>query len=70
MELDFPILSDPDLELITALGLEHEDAASLGNPRLARPAVLFYDGEGLLKARILTDNWRKRARAGEILEKL
>lgn len=70
--LEFPLVSDPDLELIRALGLVHEGAlAPPGEASgIARPALLVFDREGKLVARRLTENWRQRAGADDVLELL
>ena len=69
LKLDFPILSDPDLETITAYGLRHEGASMEGGD-ISRPAVFIIDGDGVIRWRDLTDNWRVRVRPEDILRKL
>jgi peroxiredoxin Q/BCP len=66
-DLAFPILSDRDLELTKALGLVHEDAFQ--GRDVPRPAT-FIIRDGVIVWRDLTDNWRVRIEAGELLEAL
>jgi peroxiredoxin len=66
--LGFPILSDPDLDLTKALGLVHVGGAMDGRD-IPRPATFIIQG-GQILWRDLTDNWRVRVRAGELLEAL
>ena len=63
--LDYPILSDSDLEVTSALGLVHEGAAMDGGD-IPRPATFLVEG-GVIRWRELTDNWRVRIRADELL---
>ena len=66
--LEFPILSDADLEATRALGLVHEKG---GMPPdfadIPRPAV-FIVKDGQIRWRALTDNWRVRVRPDPLLE--
>ena len=64
--LDFPILSDSELELTRALGLLHEGGAPDGSD-IPRPATFLVEG-GVIQWRYLTDNWRVRIQADELLE--
>ena len=69
-ELDFPILSDSELELSKALGLVHEGGGmSSDRADVPRPAV-FIVKDGVVRWRALTDNWRVRVQAGPLLEEL
>jgi len=71
MKLDFPILSDPELKAIDALGVRHDDAMTAeGTRNIARPAVFILDRDGVVRWRELTDNWRVRVRPETILEQL
>jgi peroxiredoxin len=65
--LDFPILSDPDLAAIDAFGLRHPGGSPYGGGDVSRPAV-FVVRDGVVRWRHLTDNWRVRPRAGDLLE--
>ena len=64
--LDFPILSDSDLAVTTALGLLHEGGRMDGG-NIARPATFIIEA-GQIRWRDLTDNWRVRVRAGAVLD--
>jgi peroxiredoxin Q/BCP len=66
-DLAFPILSDPELELTKALGLVHEGAFQ--GRDVPRPAT-FIVRDGVIVWRDLTDNWRVRIQAGELLDAL
>jgi peroxiredoxin len=68
LELSYPILSDPDLELTGLLGLVHE-GASMDGKDVPRPATFIIEN-GRIVWRDLTDNWRVRIRADELLEAL
>jgi peroxiredoxin len=67
-DLSFPILSDASLELTSYLGLVHE-GASMDGTDVPRPATLIIQ-DGVIVWKDLTDNWRVRIRAGELLEAL
>ena len=64
--LEFPILSDGDLEVTTAMGILHE-GASMEGADIPRPATFVVE-RGVIRWRDLTDNWRVRIRADELLE--
>ncbi len=66
LSLDFPILSDSDLEVTRALGLLHEGGGIEGDD-VPRPAT-FLIQDGFIAWRDLTDNWRVRIRADDLLE--
>jgi peroxiredoxin len=69
-DLQFPVLSDADLEAIDGFGVRHK----LGNPieetDIARPATFIVDREGRIVWRDLTENWRIRPRPDELLAEL
>ncbi len=70
LKLDFPILSDIDLELTRALDLVHEGAGPMKErPDVPRPAVLIVN-EGMIQWRFLTDNVRVRIRPDTLLTAL
>ena len=69
-KLDFTILSDPDLVATDAFGLRHKGASIDRISDIARPAVFVLDREGVVQWRKLTENWRIRVRADEVLEQL
>ena len=66
MKLDFPILSDGDLTVTKALGLLHEKGG-MGGHDVPRPATFLIEN-GVITWRDLTDNWRVRIQADELLE--
>lgn len=70
IEAGFPILADPDGEVIRTYDLFHPDALPFTGIPVARPAVFLLDGEGVVRARFLTENWRIRQRAETLLEAL
>lgn len=65
--LEFPLLSDPDLAAIDAFGLRHPGGSPFSGGDISRPA-LFVLRDGVVRWRHLTDNWRVRLRAEELLE--
>ena len=65
LKLDFPILSDGDLTVTKALGLLHEKGGMEGQD-VPRPATYLIDS-GVIEWRDLTDNWRVRIHADELL---
>lgn len=66
-DLSFPILSDRDLVLTDALGLRHEGASmNRDRPDVPRPAT-FIIRDGRIVWRDLTDNWRIRIQAEDLL---
>jgi peroxiredoxin len=67
--LDFPILSDPSAEAITAWGVVHADGMP-GGGAIARPATFLVEADGVISWRSLTDNWRVRVRPEHVLEAL
>ncbi len=66
----FPILSDPDGAAIKSYGLLHPDALPLAEFPVARPAEFILDAGGVIRKRLLTQNWRVRERAEHLLEEL
>jgi peroxiredoxin len=67
-DLSFPILSDADLQLTKSLGVLHEGAGMDGSD-IPRPATFIFQ-DGVIVWRDLTDNWRIRIQADELLEAL
>ena len=67
-DLSFPILSDADLQLTKSLGVLHEGAAMDGSD-IPRPATFIFE-DGVIVWHDLTDNWRIRIQADELLEAL
>jgi peroxiredoxin Q/BCP len=67
-DITYPILSDSDLALTDALGLRHEGAGLESYaPDVPRPAT-FIIQDGRIVWRDLTDNWRIRIKAEDLLE--
>ena len=65
LELEFSVLSDPELEAIDAFGLRHTGGGPWGD--IARPATFIVDREGNVVWRDLTENWRVRPRPDDLL---
>jgi peroxiredoxin len=63
----FPILSDPGAAVITRYGLTHK-GAGIGGADVAKPAEFLVDRTGTVRWRNLTEDYRVRARAEEMLE--
>ncbi len=69
--LEFPLLSDPDLEAIDAYGVRHPGGGmGMGGHDVARPATFLIDRQGRVVWRELTDNWRIRLRPERLLDQL
>jgi len=66
--LEFPIVSDPDLTVIDQFGLRHADG--IPGADIARPATFVVDGDGVVRWRDLTENYRIRPRPDDILRAL
>ena len=66
--IEFGLLADPELQVIDAFGLRHENGGIAGD--VARPATFILDREGRIVWRDLTENWRVRPRADQLLEAL
>ena len=69
-DVGFPILSDPQGEVIRSYGLLHEGALPFSARPVARPAVFILDGDGTIRKRFLTENWRIRERPEHLLAEL
>jgi len=67
--ITFPLLSDPDLRVIDAYGLRHPGGNPFGGD-IARPAIFVLDSQGRIVWRALTDNWRVRPTAQQVLEEV
>ncbi len=71
LNLDFPVLSDPELKTIGAYNVLHRDAGTIhGTDDIARPAVFILDRDGAVQWSRLTENWRVRVRSETILKQL
>lgn len=67
--LEFPVLSDPELTVIDAYDLRHENAVMQGE-HIARPGVFIVDRNGVVRWTELTENYRIRVRPEQIVEQL
>ncbi len=65
----FPLLADPELKVIDAFGLRHVAGYPTGGD-VSRPAVIIVDEKGNIQEKLLTDNWRVRPTAEELLSRL
>lgn len=70
LQLDYAVLSDPELTVIDSFGLRHLGGNPMEGADVARPAVFVLDRDGVVLWRSLTDNWRVRVRPETILEQL
>jgi peroxiredoxin len=64
----FPILSDRNAAVIRQYDLLHQ-GAGIGGGDVARPAEFLLDRTGTVRWRNLTEDYRVRARADEMLER-
>ena len=65
LALDYRVLSDPRLEAIDAYGLRHDDPEQ--EKPIAHPASFLIDGDGIIRWRDVTSNYRLRPRPETIL---
>jgi len=65
--LEFPVLSDPSAEVISAYGVLHP-GGGMGGVDIARPAEFLVGPDGRIRWRELTENWRVRVRPEHIIE--
>ena len=63
----FPVLSDPQAEVIRRYGLLHPKGGEDGHD-IARPAEILIDSSGTIRWENLTDDVRVRARPGQVLQ--
>jgi len=63
----FPLLSDPKLEAIGRYDLIHKGQGENGQD-IARPAEFLLDSSGIVRWRMLTENYWVRARPDQVLE--
>ena len=63
----FTFLSDPKLDAISRYDLVHKGQGENGND-IARPAEFLLDSSGIVRWRMLTENYWVRARPAQILE--
>jgi peroxiredoxin len=67
-DLDFPVLSDPDLAAIDAFGVRH-DGGAIDGGAIARPANFLLDRDGRIAWREIPDNWRVRPHPDTVVER-
>lgn len=63
----FPVLSDPNAEVIRRYGLLHPKGGEDGQD-IARPAEILIDQSGTIRWENLTDDLKVRARPGQVLQ--
>ena len=63
----FIFLSDPKLDAISRYDLVHKGQGENGND-IARPAEFLLDSSGIVRWRMLTENYWVRARPEQVLE--
>lgn len=63
----FTFLSDPNLDAIKRYDLVHQGQGENGRG-IARPAEFLIDSSGVVRWRMLTENYWVRARPGQILD--
>ena len=63
----FPLLSDPNAQVIRQYGLLHPKGGEDGKD-IARPAEFLVDSRGIIRWVNLTDDFRVRARPEAVLE--
>jgi len=66
--IKFPVIADPELKIIDAWGLRHDDAVPGKNT--ARPAAFFVNAEGKVVRAIQPENYRTRLDATAFREGL
>ena len=64
LNLSFPILADTERRVIRAYDLLHPEGGEGG---IARPATFVIDRDGIVRWRNLTDNFRLRPSADEVV---
>ena len=62
----FPVLSDPNAEVIKRYGLLHPKGGEDGHD-IARPAEILIDSSGTIRWENLTDDLKVRARPQQVL---
>lgn len=64
----FPLLSDPDLVAIDAVGLRHPNGNPIEKSDIARPAMFLLDLNREILWKEYPDNWRQRPTADTIIK--
>jgi peroxiredoxin len=63
--LAYRILADPEMRVIDAYDLRHTDGGPTGN--IARSATFVLDKDGVVRWRDLTENFRHRPHAEDVV---
>jgi peroxiredoxin len=66
-KLEFPLLSDPESELIKAFGLLNPDAKGK-TQGIPYPGTIILDSKGVIQAKLFFDGYRDRHTSTDILE--
>jgi peroxiredoxin len=64
--LTYPLLSDPDSQVITAYGLLNHEATGKGTG-IAHPVAFIIDRQGVIRAKLMRDNYRDRPESAELI---
>ena len=64
LELSYRIVADTERHVLDAYDLRHEEGGEGG---IARPATFLIDGNGIVRWRDLTDNYRLRPSPEDVL---
>lgn len=64
----FPLMSDPELKAIDAVGLRHPNGNIIEQTDIARPAMFLLDENRKIVWKEYPDNWRKRPTAEIVLK--
>ncbi len=67
--IDFPLLADPESQLLSQLGLVNNEADGIGKG-VAHPGVLVLNSEGRLKEKFFEESYRDRLTANTLLLEL
>lgn len=64
--LTYPLLADPDSKVITAYGILNHEAMGKG-AGIAHPVAFVLDREGVIRAKLMRDNYRDRPESAELI---
>jgi hypothetical protein len=67
--IEFPLLADPDSEILSQLGLVNTEAEDMARG-VAHPGILWLDGEGRLKEKFFEESYRDRLTAETLLGRM